>query len=476
MVSRSAAPGRDASYEAIDAYVEGQLRRLQTPGAVLAVVEGDRIVHTRGFGRARPGGETPTPQTPFFLGSLTKSITALAVMQLVEAGKVALDTTVQHYLPWFRVADPRASAVMTVRHLLNQTSGLPESAGDLLLADFDDSPAASERQARALSTLRLGRPVGARCGYSNLNYNLLGLIIEVASGQSYAGYVQEHIFDPLEMRHSYTSKAEAEKNGLAVGHRYWFGHPVAVRDLPVPHGSLPSGQLISSAEDMAHYLIVHLNGGRYGDARILSDAGISELHRGAAEYVKMGISSGKYGMGWFDTDMGRTKTYWHTGNVPDFSAYMVLLPEQKRGAVLLANAGHFGFPPILGEVGTGVAALLAGQQPAPNWLGFIPWMMRLLLLIPLLQIAGVALTLWMLSRWGSHPALTPGGLLMGLFVLLPLVLNLALAATLVHLQSKGLLRFMRLFMPDVAWVVRVSGGFAGLWAVLRTGLILRMIV
>ena len=82
-------------------------------------------MHQRGFGQARPGGEAPTPQTPFFIGSLTKSITALAVMQLVEAGKVELDAPVQRYLPWFRVADPQASAQMTVRHLLNQTSGLP---------------------------------------------------------------------------------------------------------------------------------------------------------------------------------------------------------------------------------------------------------------------------------------------------------------------------------------------------------------
>ena len=114
-----------ASYDAIDAYVEGQMRRLNIPGVSLAIVEGDKIVHLRGFGRARPGGEAPTPQTPFFIGSLTKSFTALAVMQLVEAGKIELDAPVQRYLPWFRVADPQASAQMTVRHLLNQTSGLP---------------------------------------------------------------------------------------------------------------------------------------------------------------------------------------------------------------------------------------------------------------------------------------------------------------------------------------------------------------
>ena len=112
-------------YDAIDAYITGQMRRLSMPGVALAIVEGDKIVHLRGFGRARPGGETPAPYTPFFIGSLTKSFTALAVMQLVEAGKVELDAPVQRYLPWFRVADPQTSVQMTLRHLLNQTSGLP---------------------------------------------------------------------------------------------------------------------------------------------------------------------------------------------------------------------------------------------------------------------------------------------------------------------------------------------------------------
>src|SRR5512136_1383352 len=152
--SNDAAASAAASYEAIDAYVEGQMHRLHIPGVSLAIVEGDKIVHVRGFGRARPGGEAPTPQTPFFIGSVTKSITALAVMQLVETGKVELDAPVQRYLPWFRVADPQASAQITVRHLLHQTSGFSMMDGSITLADFDDRPDATERQARALASLK----------------------------------------------------------------------------------------------------------------------------------------------------------------------------------------------------------------------------------------------------------------------------------------------------------------------------------
>lgn len=459
--------------DAIDAYIEQQMYRLNIPGVSLAIVEGDEIVHLRGFGKARPGGETPSPLTPFVLGSTTKSFTALAVMQLVEAGKLELDAPVQCYLSWFRVADPKASAQITVRHLLHQTSGLPGLPGMTLLADLDERPDAAERQARTLATLQLAHPVGAAFEYSNLNYNLLGLVIEAASGESYANYVQNHIFNPLQMCHSYTAQAQAQKNGLAIGHRYWFGIPFPARNLKIPRGSLASGQLISCAQDMALYLIALLNGGRYGNAQILSPEGMDELQRGVVNYRAMGMDVGKYGMGWFGTDTGKTKIIWHGGNVPDFSSFMALLPEQKRGIVLLVNADHYGLPPVLAEVGLNATTLLAGQSPARIQLGFMPWVMRALLLIPLTQIIGIATTLQQMEskradatpysrRKHSSPVQT-----------LAWIPNLSLAALPLLLQSKGLLRYLKLFNPDVYWLALFCGGLSGLWSFLRIGFFLR---
>ncbi len=465
---------KPSPYEAIDAFIQGQMRRLNIPGAALAIVEGDQIVHTRGFGQAQPGGEAPSPQTPFFIGSLTKSITAKAVIQLVEAGKIELDAPVQRYLPWFRVADPEASAKISVRQLLNQTSGLSAEAGSIALAVCDDHPHATERQVRALSTLKLNHPPGSKWEYSNLNYNILGLIIEVVSGESYAETIQRHIFDPLEMRHSYTSRKEAKRNGLATGHRHWFSLPFPARNLPIPQGSLPSGQLISSAEDMAHYLIAHLNGGCFRDAQILSAAGIQELHRGAAEFSMGGGPAGRYGMGWFDMDIGQTKTFSHSGNVPDFSAFMALLPEQKRGVVLLLNADPYGLPLVTEEIGAGLMALLAGQQPPPIKLDFLQWIFRLLPLIPILQIVDVFATLRSIRSWRRDPQLRPsGGREWWRHILPALIPNLALTAFLGYLRFSGLFGFVRLFMPDLAWITRICGSFAGIWAVLRTGLILK---
>jgi CubicO group peptidase (beta-lactamase class C family) len=189
----------------VDRYVQKEMEATRLPGLALGIVKGNRIVHLKGFGVADPSGMSVTPKTPFVIGSTTKSFTALATMQLVEAGKVDLDAPVKRYIPWFRVADPEASSRITVRDLLNQTSGLPtrETATQFLKADSSDS--ALEKQVRDLKDTRLTAPVGTKFEYSNFNFDVLGLIVQTVSGQSYEEYVQRHIFTPLEMNHSYTS-------------------------------------------------------------------------------------------------------------------------------------------------------------------------------------------------------------------------------------------------------------------------------
>ncbi|UCF26649.1 MAG: beta-lactamase family protein [Chloroflexota bacterium] len=471
---KSIKPGSNRiPYASIDAYVDEQMKRLNIPGVSLAIVEGDQIVHLRGFGRARPGGEAPTPQTPFFIGSLTKSFTALAVMQLVEAGKVELDAPVQRYLSWFRVSDPQASAQMTVRHLLNQTSGLPLLPSEAALANFDDRPDATERQVRALSTLKLTRPVGSKFEYSNTNYNILGLIVESASGKSYSEYLQEQVFDPLKMSHSYTSKAIAKQNGLAMGHRYWFGRPIPAPNLSIPHGSLPSGQLISSAEDMAHYLIANLNGGRYGRVQILSEAGIAELHHPAIEWREMGLSVGFYGMGWVIKGAGKSRIVSHSGTLPDFGAFMALIPEQKKGLVLLFNANHAMMKMTLDEVGMAAAQRLAGVRSTRTIFGSLHWGMRGLMLIPILQVASVLATLRLLRSWHTSSALRPTRRsVWKQHIQLSLIPNLLTALTLVPMLGK-MRGWLRLFMPDYSWVALVCGSFSLVWSFLGSGLILK---
>ena len=175
------APASDAQ---IAAFVTEQLRDGGYPGGAFAIVRDGQVTLAQGVGRADGSGRQVTAETPFVIGSLSKAITATAVMQLVEAGAVELDRPVTTYLPDFRVADGRQDRI-TVRHLLNQTSGIPSAAGVTPLSADVTSLAA---QVAALRNVSLASDPGASFAYSNANYNVLGLLVAEVSGGSFEEY------------------------------------------------------------------------------------------------------------------------------------------------------------------------------------------------------------------------------------------------------------------------------------------------
>lgn len=363
-----ATPTNRPDFAAIDRYVQEEMEATRLPGVALGIVKGDEIVHLKGFGEADPSGRSVTPQTPFIIGSTTKSFTALAIMQLFEAGEVELDAPVQRYLPWFRVADPEASARITVRHLLNHTSGLSEATGMAYLLKEDASENALENGVHALSTVDLNRPVGETFEYSNLNYTVLGLIVQTVSAEPYEQYVQERILTPLEMNNSFAFPPEAERHGLATGHRFWFGRPFSGGGLPHNRAATPAGFISSSAEDMSHYLIAQLNEGRYGDEEVLSPEGIAELHRPAVSMMGEEADpsySPSYAMGWGVEEIGGVQVVRHTGSTGDFHADMILLPKAEWGIVLLTNGEDSLQMGRIGRITLGVTDLLVGRGSPP---------------------------------------------------------------------------------------------------------------
>ena len=383
--SSKAGPAQQAEtdFAAIDEYVTTQMNDLGIPGMALGVVQDGQIVHLQGFGTADSSGRAVTPQTPFHIGSVTKSFTALAVMQLVEAGKIDLDAAVQEYLPWFELADKEASAEITVRNLLNHSTGISTRDGN---RDFP-SPQGLEEKVRGLRNLELTQPVGQAYQYSNINYGIAGLIVEKVSQQSYADYVDQHIFQPLDMRHSFASEDSALADGLTAGHLFMFGHAFEM-DRPSPPAHLPSGWLIASVEDLSTYAIAHLNEGRFGAGRILSPEGIAELH---APSIPVNVDDIHYGMGWVVGSWdGIPKVSRHSGSDGRYHSVVVLMPDRGSGFVLLANATGFVEGWQVDEIAKGVFRLLNGKlaEPVTLPLGprFIYWAV---LLTPFLMILGI---------------------------------------------------------------------------------------
>jgi CubicO group peptidase (beta-lactamase class C family) len=330
----------------LDAYLIKQVRENRIPGLAAAVVQGGRLVFLKGYG--------VDPQAQFLLGSTTKSFTALALMQLVEAGKLDLDAPVQNYLPWFRVADPQASARITLRHLLNQTSGLS--------APLDPSAGrfypTLEDQVRALSDARLNAEPGASYQYFNQNYRVLGLLIEKASGQTYADYLRSHIFEPLGMASTVADPADAPR--MAPGYTQVFSFPVRFYQ-PFHADALPSGYLISTAGDSARYLTALMNGGELDGRRVISPASLEAMFSPPA-----GVKS-TYGMGWMaldDPEIGG-KAYYHAGGLECFASQFLMLPGRDLGLVLLYNQNSL-FPMLTEQeqILQGAAQALVGETPA----------------------------------------------------------------------------------------------------------------
>lgn len=467
--ARSATAGEQAT---LDAYIEARMRDARIPGLALGVVRGDQIVYLKGYGVAGPDGRAVTAQTPFILGSTSKSITALAVMQLVEAGKLNLDAPVTTYLPWFRTADEAASARITVRNLLYQNSGLPVDVGRIGLAEDDQSALALENGVRRLAGVRLNHPPGQTYEYANENYTTLGLIVQTVSGRSYEEYIQSAIFAPLTMRHSAAAIADPTVSDLATGYRYWLSWPVAFA-APYPRRMTPAGFLISSAEDMAHYLIAHLNGGAYGDGRVLSASGIATLHSAGAKVS----ATSSYGMGWLVSDQPVAARLEHSGDVSNFHSNLLLLPDEELGIVVLVNANGMSNVAALDILIERVAAIVRGQALSERVDLPAAWLRPMLPLAPLLiLVVWIVGSYLVIRRWQRRGELPTRGVRCFWRYGVPLGIDLGLA-TLPWLIIPWLLHTpmvtVSLFAPDVFLGIVLLSVLSLAWALARTILTIR---
>ncbi|MBW7455473.1 serine hydrolase domain-containing protein [Paenibacillus sepulcri] len=334
----------------IDRFIQSRMDKNNIPGLAVAIVHDDQIVYSKGFGQSG-NGKPVTVNTPFAIASLSKSITALAVMQLVEAGKVSLDVPITDYIPSFKVDDPRGPEI-TVRQLLNQTSGLADSVFPEMA--FRKQPGTLEESIARFKNVKLASNPGQQFHYHNPNYQLLARIVEVVSRESFSGYLQKHIFNPLQMNHTAdaaNTRQFSEADGqFSSGHIFLYGKPVVKKE-PDWFVEGAAGN-ISTVEDMAHWLILQLNGGKYEGVRLLSSEGIKTMHSAPA-----GTDS-TYGMGWSE-DGSKID---HNGLLWTYYADQVLMPESGYGIVVLFNSG-LNMLVNYSSFTAGLSDILGGQQP-----------------------------------------------------------------------------------------------------------------
>jgi CubicO group peptidase (beta-lactamase class C family) len=351
--------GQAAWAPSFEEWVERTLEEKQAPGAAVALAQDGEVVFARGFGlRDREAGLPATEETIFGTGSVTKSFTALAVMQLAEAGRLSVDDPVVRYLPEFVLSGGRSAAGITIDHLLTHSSGLPpmpsrfyamlaemelddheqESVGAILAGYPPHDPIRSYAELIAFlrehAYMPHGEP-GERLSYSNEGYALLGAIIERVSGRRYEDYLDEHILQPLGMARSSATLARtlAEENVTAVyakhaGEVYrspsWF-HARAI---------IPTGQVRSTVLDLIRYLEMYRNGGSSDGRQLLSPAGIARMTAGHASVDR----ARRYGYGWIvNEERPGLRLIEHSGGHKGVAAHIAFAPDHGLSCAVLTN-------------------------------------------------------------------------------------------------------------------------------------------
>ncbi|MEM2207588.1 MAG: serine hydrolase [Sulfolobales archaeon] len=353
-------------FNKLDSFVIDKMSQTKIPGLSLTIVKNGEVVYSRSYGfKDVERGLPPTSRTIYGIGSVTKSFTALAILKLVENGKLSLDDEVSRFVP---IKLEAMGKPIRIHHLLTHSSGIPALAyaeafirGSLGL-DSQWLPVSTPEDVISFMSdyeSWVHSEPGTKYFYLNEGYVLLGYIISKISGASYEDFVRASILKPLGMERTYIEEHEVSRDpDVAVPYIIdREGKHVKSR---FPFGIKADGGLLSNCEDMAKYLMMLIERGYYSGSEVVSRSSIELMER---KYIK--IPSGlfkddSYGYGLTITDefFGR-RLVRHSGSVLVYTAFMGYVPGDRLGVVVLANAS--GYP--LSFIGIYALALAVGYDP-----------------------------------------------------------------------------------------------------------------
>ncbi len=336
----------------LDAYVAASMKTFDVPGMAVAIVKDGKIVVTRGYGTRKLGEPMPVDENTLFgIGSNTKAFTTAALAMLVDEGKLSWDDPVYQRLPGFVMYDPYVSHEMTIRDLLTHRSGMGLGEGDLLFW-----PHSTYTRDEVIYKLRFMKPASSfrsEYAYDNLLYMTAGQIIPAVTGTSWDDFVRQRIFTPLGMTHSSVSNA-----GIKAGDNVAYPHsalPGKLQVVPLEDldNAAPAGAINSSASDMAKWMQLQLNRGKFTDR----DGSLFSKRRSKEMWTPQTIlptndpppplaglkaNFADYALGWGLRDYHGRKLVGHTGGLSGFVSRVMLVPEENLGVVILTNAEQGG--------------------------------------------------------------------------------------------------------------------------------------
>ena len=320
----------------LDRIVKTAIEKSGTPGVSIAIVTSDEIqFKSYGYSNKLLINQV-SPKTLFELGSMSKAFTALGILYLEQEGKLKLKDNIKDYIPWlilnysgeYKGQKINGEVPVTIENVLYQTTGIPfQTIGYIPEGNSDDI---LEKTVRTLIHTELDFYPGTKYSYATINYDILGLIIQTVSGQSYESFINEKILIPLGLNNTYLTRTDAEKTGLfSAGYKTQFFN-VDAYSAPEYRGNTPAGYVISSANDMARWMQIQMG---LVDVRENYKAIIAKSHIGNSTVASSG--NAYYAAGWSVHIRG--ETIGHGGSNPNFSSNLVIDNEKNIGICVLTN-------------------------------------------------------------------------------------------------------------------------------------------
>ena len=329
----------------------------KVPGAAIAVVQDGKVALTKAYGQRDVEANLPvTAATRFAIGSITKSFTATGVALLHDEGRLDWTKPVRDYLPDFRLHDPVATDRVTIRDLLSHQSGLPRH--DWVHLPGDRAPA---ELLCVMRHLELSRDIRTDWQYNNLCYNVVGLLIERVSGQSYEAFIRARLTDRLGMTVGFT--LDDLEASLDPARPYMMHEDTRLPAMRLPIRTLAAGAINTSVVDLANWMRLHLGKGVFHGERLLPAALIDALHaprvyESQAEFAEFGAAH--YGLGFQCNSYRGDRLLFHGGGWPGWGARMTLVPDFGIGVAVLTNRNP---SDVLGTLTWYIIDRLRGREP-----------------------------------------------------------------------------------------------------------------
>jgi CubicO group peptidase (beta-lactamase class C family) len=355
---------------AVDRLVAHTMAVWKIPGAAVAIVD-EGTIYVKGYGFKEAGGSSPvTSDTLFGLASTSKAFTATAMAILVDEKKLSWDDPVRKHLGYFRLADPCADALVTLRDMVSHRTGL--SRHDEL---WDNTPLTREQVIRAVGSLKLTHPIRSEYQYNNIMFMAAGDVVSAAANMPWNDFVRTRIFEPLGMTHTLTGASDFITSDHASGHRYDRRLDQPVSQLFVDDTNIgPAGAIKSSAHDLAQWIRFQLNDGAVEGKRLVSAEALGETKtpqmvirmQGESRELNPQTNLQSYGMGWVIQDYRGEMLVSHAGALNGYRANVDLLPRQHAGFAVLINEGR-GLAAL--SLRNALADLLLAHA-SPDWDGY----------------------------------------------------------------------------------------------------------